>query len=78
MKNFFSNLLKNLHGFFVSNQAHEIEQAVVAASAPVIEAALEGASKANPIASVVVTTVVIPALTAEVSHIEQTKNQASS
>jgi hypothetical protein len=78
VKNFFSNLLKSLHGFFVSNQAHEIEQAIVAASAPVVEAALLGASKANPIAAVVVTTVVLPAVETEVSHIEQTKNQASS
>lgn len=78
MKNFFANLFKVLRAAFISNQAHEIEQAIVAASAPVVEAALLGASKANPIASVVVTTVVLPAVQAEVAHLEQPKNQAAS
>jgi len=74
MKNFFSTILKNIRGFLVSNQAHEIEQAVIAASAPVVEAAIEGASKANPIAAVVVTTVVLPAVQAEVSNLEKPKS----
>jgi hypothetical protein len=78
MKNFFANALKNLRGFLISNQAHEIEQAVIHASAPVIEAGILVASKANPIASVVVTTVVLPAIQAEVAHLEQPPTQAAS
>jgi hypothetical protein len=78
MKNFFAKLLAGLRAFVSSPSAHEIEQAVVAAAAPVAEAALLAASKANPIASVVVTTVVLPAVETEVSHLEQPKNQASS
>ena len=78
MKNFFSKLLKNVSAFFGTSQAHDIERAIVTASAPVVEAALIGVSKENPIAAVVVTTVVLPAVETEVSHIEQTKNQASS
>lgn len=78
MKNFFANLLKGLRAFVSSPSAHEIEKAVVSAAAPVAEAALLAASKANPMAAVVVTTVVLPAVQAEVSHIEQQKNQASS
>lgn len=74
MKNFFANLLKSVKAYLVSNQAHEIEQAVIAASAPVVEAAIEGASKANPIAAVVVTTVVLPAVQAEVSNLEKPKS----
>ena len=78
MPNFFANALKNLRGFLISNQAHEIEQAVIYASAPVIEAGILAASKANPIASVVVTTVVLPAIQAEVAHLEQPPTQAAS
>jgi hypothetical protein len=78
MKNFFAKLLASIRTFVNSPSAHEIEQAVVHSAAPVVEAALLAASKANPLASVVVTTVVLPAIQAEVSHIEQTKNQASS
>jgi hypothetical protein len=74
MKTFLNNLLAGIHAFFASNQAHSVEQAVVAASAPVIEAAILDASKANPIASVVVSTVVIPAITSEVASIEKPKS----
>jgi hypothetical protein len=74
MKTFLAKLLASIKSFLVSNQAHDVEQAVITASAPVIEAAILGASKANPIASVVVTTVVLPAVEAEVSNLEKPKS----
>jgi hypothetical protein len=74
MKTFLANLLKSVSAFFGTSQAHEIEQAVVKAAAPVAEAAILAASKANPIAAVVVSTVVLPAVETEVSHIENQKS----
>jgi hypothetical protein len=74
MKSFLAKLLAAIRAFVSSPSTHEVEQAVIAASAPVIEAAILGASKANPIASVVVTTVVLPAVEAEVSNLEKPKN----
>jgi hypothetical protein len=78
VKNFFAKLLASIRAFVNSPSAHEIEQAVVHSAAPVAEAALLAASKANPIASVVVTTVVLPAIQAEVAHLEQPPTQAAS
>jgi hypothetical protein len=74
MKSFLAKLLASIKSFLASNQAHEVEQAVITASAPVVEAAILGAAKANPIASVVVTTVVLPAVEAEVSNLEKPKS----
>ncbi len=74
MKNFLAKLLASIRAFISSPSAHEIEQAVIHSAAPVAEAALLAASKANPIASVVVTTVVLPAVEAEVSNLEKPKS----
>ena len=74
MKTLLAKFLASIKAFLISNQAHAVEQAIVRSSAPVIEAAILGAAKENPIASVVVTTVVLPAVEAEVSNLEKPKS----
>ncbi len=69
--NFFQRIGQSLSKFLGSPQAHDIEKAIINEVAPVAEAALLAVSKANPLATIIVQTVVVPAVQAEVTDMNK-------